>query len=290
MTGPDGLSIRQVAERTGVSTPTLRMWETRYDFPHPERRPSGHRRYSELECERVARVVSDRAGGLSLQAAIERNRAGVARKETSIFAGLRRRRPDLSPYLLPKRTLIGMSHAIEDECCARAERACLLASFQRERHYRDSESRWRDLSRTAGMTIAFADFPSRRDPHGGPVELPLRSDEPLGREWTLVCAARSYSVCLSAWERPGQDDVSDLDRMFETVWTADPEAVQVAVRIAAELMAEDAPDLVERLRERLESGPSPGEEQAALVAALTARMIAYVGGAAADAVFAPNGP
>jgi DICT domain-containing protein len=40
-----------------------------------------------------------------------------------------------------------MSHAIEDECCARAERTCLLASFQRERHDRDAESRWRDLGR-----------------------------------------------------------------------------------------------------------------------------------------------
>ncbi len=44
-----------------------------------------------------------------------------------------------------KRTLIALSHAIEDECAARAERPLLFGSFQRERFYRDSEPRWREL-------------------------------------------------------------------------------------------------------------------------------------------------
>jgi DICT domain-containing protein len=285
MIEPAGLSIRQVAERTGVSTASLRMWEARYDFPRPERRSSGHRRYSEDECERVWRVVRDRDAGLSLPAAIEKHRGGDPGRDSSIFAGLRRRRPDLTPYLLPKRSLLAMTHAIEDECCARAERSLLLASFQRERHYREAEPRWRDLARTADMTVAFADFPRRRDPPGGPVELPIRSGEPLGREWTLICAALRYSACLSAWERPGQDHVRDSDRMFETVWTVDAEAVQVGLRIAAQLMGGDAPDLVERMGGRLDRSPSPGGEQSALVAALSSRMVAYVARSAKEDAF-----
>ena len=42
-----GLTIREMAARTGVPQGTLRMWETRYGFPVPERLPSGHRRYPE---------------------------------------------------------------------------------------------------------------------------------------------------------------------------------------------------------------------------------------------------
>jgi DICT domain-containing protein len=282
MSEPDGLTIRQVAERTGVSTATLRVWEARHGFPRPERRPSGHRRYSEAECERVSGVVRDRAAGLSLPAAIERNRAARPDAESSIFAGLRRRRPDLDPYLLPKRTLIGMSHAIEDECCARAERALLVASFQTERHYREAESRWRDLARTAELAVAFADFAARRDPAGGPVELPLRGEEPLGREWTLLCEASRYSACLSAWERPGQDPARDLDRMFETVWTVEPTVVRTAVALAVRRMDETAPDLVERLRGRLGVPLPHSDDQVRLVAALGARMVAYVGRAAAE--------
>ena len=74
---------------------------------------------------------------------------------------MRRRRPDLQPYTLPKRTLIGLSHAIEDECAARAERPLLFGSFQRVRFYRHSEERWRELARTAEIAIVFADFPER---------------------------------------------------------------------------------------------------------------------------------
>jgi DNA-binding transcriptional MerR regulator len=109
------LTISEVAERTGVAEGSLRMWETRYGFPEPSRLPSGHRRYSEQDVERVRQVARDREGGLSMRAAIERAGRAAAAPEPSIFAGVRRRRPDLVPYLLPKRTLIGLSHAIEDE-------------------------------------------------------------------------------------------------------------------------------------------------------------------------------
>ena len=48
------LTIGELARRTGVAAHTLRMWETRYGFPQPLRRPSGHRRYD----ERVVDVAS----------------------------------------------------------------------------------------------------------------------------------------------------------------------------------------------------------------------------------------
>jgi hypothetical protein len=49
---------------------------------------------------------------------------------------------------------------------------------------------------------------------------------PLLREWTLVCEARDFSACLSAWELPGQHGTPDADRLFETVWTLSPSAVR----------------------------------------------------------------
>src|SRR3954452_18295538 len=164
------------------------MWETRYGFPDPERLPSGHRRYSEDDVTRVLRVARDREGGLSMKAAIHRAREVASEPETSIFAGLRRRRPDLQPYLLPKRTLIGLSHAIEDECAARAERPVLFASFQRERFWRHSRPRWQELARTAHSAIVFADFaePEIPDDSLAPIELPIDRSDPLGREWSIV--------------------------------------------------------------------------------------------------------
>lgn len=270
------LTIREVASRTGVSAATLRMWESRYGFPAPERLPSGHRRFTEEDVERVRRVVADREAGLSMRAAIERAMGRRTEPETSIFAALRRRRPDLLPYVLPKRTLIALSHAIEDECCARAERPVLLASFQRARFYRDAESRWRELARTAHAAVVFASFPERRDPDGGPVEVPVDPSHPTLREWALVCDAPDYAAFLAAWERPGQDEAPDLDRRFETIWSVEPELVREAAHVAAGIATAAAPDLGPLLNPRLADTPPPASDEMRLVSALTSRMVAYV--------------
>lgn len=56
-----GASIRVVSNRTGIAADTLRMWERRYGFPRPARRPGGSRVYSEDDVARlhlVARAIS----------------------------------------------------------------------------------------------------------------------------------------------------------------------------------------------------------------------------------------
>ena len=282
------LTIREVARRTGIAAPTLRMWESRYGFPLPGRLPSGHRRYSADDVERLREVARDRDAGLSLPAAIDRVRRSAEEVEPSIFASLRRRRPTLAPYLLPKRTLIGLSHAIEDECCARGERPLLVGSFQREAFYRDAEPRWHELARTAELAIVFADFPARREVPGGVVELPIPIAAPLRREWSLVCAARAYGACLAAWERPGQTDVLDAERVFETIWTVDPILVREAVRIAAGLAAGPAPELAERLRAAAAERTDDSGDQLELATALTSRMVAYVGSLRQGALPTPH--
>jgi DICT domain-containing protein len=253
------------------------MWETRYGFPVPERLPSGHRRYSDGDVQRVRQVSRDREAGMSMPAAIERAQQIASEPEPSIFAGVRRRRPDLQPYLLAKRTLIGLSHAIEDECAARAERPVLFGSFQRERFYRHAEPRWRDLSRTAASAIVFADFAESRTPKDAPAELTIDRSDPLGREWSLICDAPQYAAFLAAWERPGQDDVPDDDRRFETVWSVVPRLVREASRIAAGFVERTKPELLGPVVDRLRHTPPPSGDEFRLVGALTNRMVAYVG-------------
>lgn len=282
------LTISEVAERTGVTEGSLRMWETRYGFPEPTRLPSGHRRYSAQDVERVRQVARDREGGLSMRAAIDRVTRTAAGPEPSIFAGARRRRPDLVPYLLPKRTLIGLSHAIEDECSARAERPVLFGSFQREAFYRHAEPRWRELSRTAEVSVVFADFAERKAPGGAPAEVPIDRADPLGREWSIVCDAPDYAAFLAGWERPGQEGVPDRDRRFETVWSGEPRLVREASRIAAGFVEQSAPELLGPIEERLRETPPPSGEELRLVSALTSRMVAYVGEAEVSRLPAPH--
>jgi len=55
------LSIGEIAERTGITVDTIRVWERRYGKPVPVRLPSGHRRYTEehvVWLRRVAEAMS----------------------------------------------------------------------------------------------------------------------------------------------------------------------------------------------------------------------------------------
>ncbi len=56
-TGTAKYSIRVVARLTGVSADKLRVWERRYGFPSPERKPNGARVYSDADVERLRLIA-----------------------------------------------------------------------------------------------------------------------------------------------------------------------------------------------------------------------------------------
>jgi DICT domain-containing protein len=230
------LTIGELALRTGVPTTTLRSWEKRYGFPRPLRQAGGHRRYAESDVAAVRAVLDGRRAGLSLTAAVEHADAPRHTGSGSVFAELRRRHPAPTPQVLSRRTLAAMSRAIEDECCARAARPLLFGGFQRERFLRPALGRWRDLARTARRTVVFADFadPAPPDPDGF-VEVGLPPDSPLHREWLLICDAEDLPACLVAVEQPGQDGGAPGSRLFEAMWSVDPQVVRDASRVAAAL-------------------------------------------------------
>ncbi|HEY6931961.1 MAG TPA: DICT sensory domain-containing protein [Marmoricola sp.] len=225
-----GLSIGDLADRTGVSPAVLRAWEARHGFPVAHRLPSGHRRYDAEAVASVAQVVRRQRAGIRLDAAIAEVRGRQGPAAPSIFATLRDRHPHLERPQLRKATLLALSHAIEDEFCARAESPVLFGAFQTPARYRGSAARWEELARTARAAVVLADFPAGG---GSPVRVPLDEASPMRREWAVVCDSADLTACLSAWELPGQRDVPDHRRMFEAIWTVEPVAVRDAARVCA---------------------------------------------------------
>jgi MerR family transcriptional regulator, light-induced transcriptional regulator len=267
---PD-LTIGAVADQTDVSVAVLRSWEQRHGFPVPVRLPSGHRRYTADHVEQIRQVVRDRDAGMSLDAAIARVMAQTDRVEPSIFAGLRRRWPDLPVHLLSKRVMLAISRAIEDECCAQADRPVLIGSFQRQRFFGQSEARWRELARTATAAVVFADFPADRVRRRGLVELGLADDAPLRREWAVVCDAPDAAACLAGFERP--EIRPGGPRQFEAVWSVSPAVVRDAATIGAALARQRDPAI------ELSLDAQPSTDFAAVLrraTAVTNRIVAYI--------------
>lgn len=267
-----GLPISAVSARTGVGVPALRAWEQRFGFPKPDRLEGGHRRYAEAEVARILRVVAERDAGRSLEAAIavvvqESPAGGADETDRSIFSGLHRARPDLPLQVLHRRTMLALSHAIEDECLARADRPHLVAAFQTRSAYAVARRRWDELNSSATETIVFADFARNRQ-RGSRLEIAVPPGDPLRREWSVVCDAPGSAAALAGWERP--------DGRFEAVWTVEPDAVRLATGIGHRLAARHAPRLTPPDPIPLNA---PTQDPVATVrrsTALTNRVIAYL--------------
>lgn len=272
------LTIGDLARRTGLTPAVLRTWEARHGFPTPKRLESGHRRYDEADVALVERVLRRRDAGIRLEVAIAEAAASTAPETPSIFAELRRRHPHLMPHHLRKSTLLAVSWALEDECCARAESPLLWGAFQERRFWTPSVPRWNELARVARSTMVMADFPEvadADDPHR-PTRVPLSDDAPMRREWAVVCDAVDLPAVLVAWELPGQTTVADRDRLFEAMWTIEPQPVRDAARVCAQVsqqagVAQAAPLLYE-----LADDPPPRALDVVGAATLFNRVVAYV--------------
>jgi DICT domain-containing protein len=270
------LSTAQLAARTGLPAGTLRMWESRHGFPAPARLPGGHRRYSERDVDAVLEVLRLRRQGLSLPAAIQRARRQNQPLDGSVFAGLRRRRPEIAPSVMAKRAVLPISHAIEDEYLARGASGFVFGSFQREHFYRIAERRWRELARSTPLAVAVADFSAVREPGNAPSEVPVEIHQPLAREWTVIIDAPGAHACLAAWEQPSQTELPDRQRRFEVVWSFEPDVVRTATEVAYELLWSLAPPVAARLPE-LEPLTASGIDELRFASALSQRIVGYLG-------------
>ena len=272
------LAIGELAEATGVSVPTLRMWEQRHGFPVARRLPSGHRRYEAADIELVRQVLAHRRAGLRLDQSISRVQLAASPPTASVFAELRGVNVGLPVHRLSKGTLVAVSWAIEDEFMARAQRPHLYGAFQRVPFWERAEPRWTDLARRAATTIVFADFDDSDPPaQAGTVRrVGLPEDSPLRSEWAVVCDSDDLCIALSAWEIPGQTDVPDHRREFEAVWSLRPADVATAALVCATAAGESATVASEgALLRAVRPGPRVDAEWAA-AEALFARMVAYV--------------
>src|SRR3954454_12606668 len=128
------IGIAEISRRTGVSAPVLRSWERRYGFPEPVRLPNGRRGYHADDVKRIEETLRARQSGLSLAAAIRRVQVRTLESPSSVFAAVRHARPDAQALALPKRPLIALSHAIEDEYLARRGGGLAGGGFPRGEH------------------------------------------------------------------------------------------------------------------------------------------------------------
>ena len=255
----EGFSIGVLAARTGLTPAVLRTWDNRFGFPAGGRSATGHRRYSDDDVEQVRRVIEVRDTGVPLRLAIDSVTQGAEGDGAdSVHAALAARFPDLRPQRLGRHPLLAVSHAVEDESLARADRPVVLGAFQEGHRYEESRHRWEELARTASWAAVVADFDEQlpADPTARPARCQLPADSPLRREWTVATLSPSHAAVVSAWEVPA---APGAEPVFEAVISTHRPAVVVAARVlcdAARRAGARPPAEVERLIDAAAAGPA----------------------------------
>jgi MerR family transcriptional regulator, light-induced transcriptional regulator len=212
-------------------------------------------------------------------------RAGAASGTTdrpSIFGAIAGGDEPVPARRLRKSTLLGISRAIEDETLARAAGPVVIGAFQAVRNFRAVSHRYDRIARAADACVVFADFGELRERPGRPTEVPIRPEDVLGNEWAVVIDAPGYAACLLAWETPESqrdDHLPDRERVFEALWTLDPQVVRRAALVGAALAARAGAGggLEDVLRDR----PPAFEAPVAALTSLTNRIVGYLDGLAA---------
>ncbi|GAA5114034.1 hypothetical protein GCM10023339_19130 [Alloalcanivorax gelatiniphagus] len=259
----EGFSIGVLAARAGVTPGVLRTWENRFGFPAGQRSAAGHRRFTDADVEQLRRVLEARDAGLPLRLAIETvtQRADVA--DRSAFAAASTAVPGVRPVRLGRRALVAASHAVEDECLARGDRAVVLGSFQLGHRYAPSRHRWEELARTAAWAAVVADFDADdADLAGSPVRCPLPDGSPLRREWTVVCLGPAYAAVVAAWEAPAPPGRAPV---YEAVISTHRAAASAAGRALAEVVQAAGavlPDAATRLLDPVAQAPATSPDEA----------------------------
>lgn len=189
--------------------------------------------------------------------------------------------------LLPRRqiyfksSLIALSHAMEDQVIATGQSAVIIATFQRERFYRQEAHRYSKIAALTPQVYVLAapetDFASRSGVYESVAFIP---EDALAQEWNLVVLGQSYASCLVCQERePTQDMVHHVDqsRRFEGVWTFDRRVALAAATVMLDRILYYRPELAPKIAEArqwihapVEPGPNPGPFVGRLVTYLQA--------------------
>ncbi|HEY9628748.1 MAG TPA: DICT sensory domain-containing protein [Coleofasciculaceae cyanobacterium] len=180
--------------------------------------------------------------------------------QASVLEELLKSSPQLRPQLYFKASLTALSHAMEDQVLAAGVRMPLvIASFQRERFYRQESHRYERIAAlTPHIYVLAAPETSFMSESKEYETIAFDADDQLSREWHLVVLGQNYAACLVCQERqtlaPSEQEAAglpamDQTRRFEGVWTFDRKASCTAARILLDRIALYRPELQAKIEQ-----------------------------------------
>ena len=198
----------------------------------------------------------------------------------SVLVDLLQSLPQLRSQIYFKSSLTALSHAMEDQVLAGSDQPLVIASFQKERFYRQEAHRYRRIAQRTPQVYVLAapetDFTNSWD---GYETVAFEPTDALSLEWHLVVLSSQYATCLVCRERPAieNDEIGrtesepenpietelpsvtltdltlhpsiDSTRRFEGIWTFDRQATCVAAELLLNRIFHYRPELAAKIEQ-----------------------------------------
>ena len=171
------------------------------------------------------------------------------------------------PQMYFKSSLTALSHAMEDLVLNDSDTPLVIASFQRERFYRQESHRYRRIANKSNQVYVLA-APETDFSHGSLdyETVAFEPDDALAQEWHLVIIGKHYASCLICREKDlteiGQQQAMDSDRRFEGIWTFDRSVTLEAGKIMLERIALYRPELAPKIADARKRYLTPAAKSA----------------------------
>ncbi|MTF38456.1 DICT sensory domain-containing protein [Cyanobacterium aponinum] len=182
--------------------------------------------------------------------------------QNSIITELLQFFPDRRLQMYFKSSLTALSHAMEDQVLAGNEEALIIASFQKEKFYRQEAHRYLRIGKKSRHVYVLA-APETEFKHNSDVyeKIAFAPDDSLAMEWHLIVISPNYANCLICREKPYSNSensseslmMMDNSRRFEGIWTYDRDISVKAAELLLYRIAEYRPELQAKIQDAIAS-------------------------------------
>lgn len=188
----------------------------------------------------------------------------------SVLAELVQEQPHIRPQIYFKSSLIALSHAMEDQVLAGSDAPLVIATFQRERFYRQEAHRYRRIAALTSQVYVMAapetEFKNASDAYE---TVAFSAKDILSQEWNLVVLGENYSTCLVCIERQDLAENSEMSeqlamdqaRPFEGIWTSNRLICSQVAQFLLERVSYYRPEIQEKIKQAIKNYQLPEKIQ-----------------------------
>ena len=175
----------------------------------------------------------------------------------SVLAELVLEVPQIKPQIYFKSSLTALSHAMEDQVLASSDQPLVIATFQKERFYRQEAHRYRRIANLTSQVYVLAapetEFKNSSEYYE---TVAFNPRDALSVEWNLLVLGQKYSSCLICNECDNSslvDEISQFNgmeqaRRFEGIWTFDRKVCLQSAILLLNRILRYRPELKEKVK------------------------------------------